>query len=115
MTPPTAALPSLPAPAPVAPRRRSRAKPKPPRPRVVVMSELRGLGGLVLEQALLDRDAEPQVSLVVWANRLAAELDVEGAGSPPTYRELMQRIVLIHRRALADPERPMVALPPAPR
>lgn len=114
MAPLTAALPTRPAPASV-PRRRSRAKPKPPRARLVVMSELRGLGGLVLEQALLDRDAEPQVSLVVWANRLAMELDVEGAGNPPTYRDLMQRIVAIHRRAVAEPDRPMVALPPQPR
>jgi hypothetical protein len=94
------------------PRRRSRAKPKPPRPRVVVLSELRGLGGLVLEQALLDGSAEPQRSLVAWADRLAFELDVEGAGSPPTYRDLMQRIVEINRRAAADPDRPMVAIPP---
>jgi hypothetical protein len=103
-------------PAPVAaapPRRRSRAKPKPPRPRIVVISELRGLGGLVLEQALLDRSAEPQGSLVAWANRLAMELDVEGPGSPATYRDLMQSIVAINRRAAADPERPLVAIPPA--
>lgn len=103
-------------PAPVTsapPRRRSRAKPKPPRARIVVISELRGLGGLVLEQALLDRSAEPQGSLVAWANRLAMELDVEGPGAPATYRDLMQSIVAINRRAAADPERPMVAIPPA--
>lgn len=102
-------------PAPVTaapPRRRSRAKPKPPRPRIVVISELRGLGGLVLEQALLDRSAEPQGSLVAWANRLAKELDVADAGAPATYRDLMQAIVAINRRAAADPERPLVALPP---
>ncbi len=100
------------APAP-SPRRRSRAKPKPPRMRIVVISELRGLGGLVLEQALLDGAAEPQASLVAWANRLAMELDVAGVGSPATYRELMQSIVAINRRASADPGRPMVAVPPA--
>ena len=94
-------------------RRRSRAKPKPPRQRIVVTSELRGLGGLVLEQALLDGTAEPQTSLVVWANRLAAELDVAGVGSPADYRELMKAIVAVNRRAAADPDRPMVALPPA--
>ena len=94
-------------------RRRSRAKPKPPRMRIVVISELRGLGGLVLEQALLDGTAEPQASLVSWANRLAAELDVDGAGTPATYRDLMQSIVQINRRASADPERPLVAVPPA--
>lgn len=106
------ASPSRPAP-PTPSRRRSRAKPKPPRMRIVVVSELRGLGGLVLEQALLDRTAEPQASLVAWANRLAAELDVEGAGTPADYSELMQAIVQINRRACADPERPMVAIPPA--
>lgn len=95
------------------PRRRSRAKPKPPRMRIVVVSELRGLGGLVLEQALLDGTAEPQASLVSWANRLAAELDVEGVGAPATYRDLMQAIVAINRRASAEPDRPLVALPPA--
>lgn len=109
MTPLTA-LPPRTAPAQPA-RRRSRAKPKPPRQRVVVVSELRGLGGLVLEQALLDGAAEPQTSLVAWADRLATELDVEGAGSPATYRELMQAIVAINRRAAADPSRAMVAIP----
>jgi len=94
-------------------RRRSRAKPKPPRMRIVVISELRGLGGLVLEQALLDGTAEPQARLVSWANHLAAELDVDGAGTPATYRELMQSIVAINRRASADPDRPLVAVPPA--
>ena len=109
---------SLTAAPPIAPanaspsRRRSRAKPKPPRPRLVVISELRGLGGLVLEQALLDGSAEPQASLVAWANRLAMELDVDGPGTPPTYRDLMQCIVAINRRAAADPERPLVAIPP---
>ena len=110
---PFAAVPSART-APATPsRRRSRAKPKPPRMRVVVMSELRGLGGLVVEQALLDGAAQPQASLVIWANRLAAELDVEGVGAPATYRELMHCIVAINRRAAADPDRPMVAIPPA--
>ena len=36
----------------------------------------------MLEQALLDGSAEPQASLVAWANRLAMELDVDGAGAP---------------------------------
>jgi hypothetical protein len=107
---PISAPPAQPVPAT---RRRSRAKPKPPRQRLVVTSELRGLGGLVLEQALLDGTAEPQASLVAWANRLAAELDVAGVGSPADYRELMKAIVAVNRRALADPHRPMVAIPPA--
>lgn len=100
-------------PAPATPRRRSRAKPKPPRPRLVVMSELRGLGGVVLEQALLDAEATPQRSLVEWATRLARELDVEGPGAPATYRELMAAIVAVFRRAEADPDRPTVAVPAA--
>lgn len=99
---------------PQPPKRRSRAKPKPARPRIVVVSELRGLGGLVLEQALLDGTADPQPSLVRWADRLAAELDVAGVGSPADYRELMRAIVAINRRAEADPDRPLVALPSTP-
>lgn len=81
------------------PRRRSRAKPRPPRPRAVVLAELKGLGGLVLEQALLDASAQPLESLVEWSNRLAGELFVEGVGSPATYRELMYAIRDLSRRA----------------
>ncbi len=108
---------SLLAPPPVAPssppRRRSRAKPKPPRSRLVVMSELRGCAGMVLELALLDGTATPQGSVVAWANRLAAEMDLEGVGSPANHRDLLHGIVRLNRRAEADPDRPMVALPPA--
>ena len=50
-----ASLAARPAP-PAPPRRRSRAKPKPPRPRIVVMSDLRALGGLLYEQAVLDAE-----------------------------------------------------------
>ncbi|MGD9571219.1 MAG: hypothetical protein AB7V62_04985 [Thermoleophilia bacterium] len=98
---------------PSPPRRRSRAKPKPPRSRLVVMSELRGCAGMVLELALLDGTAAPQASILTWANRLAAEMDLEGVGSPANYRDLLHGIVTLSRRALADPDRPMVALPPA--
>ena len=100
-------------PVPTPTRRRSRAKPKPPRQRIVVRSELKGLGGFVVEWALLDPTAAPQASVVAWANRLAAELDVEGVGNPADYRELMHAIVKVARRADADPDRPMVAIPPA--
>ena len=65
------------------------------------------------ELALLDATAEPQASVVAWANRLAAELDVEGVGNPADYRQLMHAIVKVARRADADPDRPMVAIPPA--
>ena len=90
-------------------RRRSRAKPRPPRPRAVVIAELRGLGGLVLEQALLEGDAEPLPSLVSWSNRLAMELQVAGLGEPGTYRDLMQGIVDVNRRAERDPK-PTIAI-----
>ncbi|MFN8111048.1 MAG: hypothetical protein U0Y82_14585 [Thermoleophilia bacterium] len=84
-----------------APRRRSRAKPKPPRPRAVVLAELRGLGGLVLEQALLDAGATPLPSLLEWSNRLAGELAVDGVGSPENYRQLLRAIVDVNKRAEA--------------
>lgn len=79
-------------------RRRSRAKPRPPRARAVVLAELKGLGGLVHEQALLDAAALPQTSLVEWANRLAGELQVDGVGSPSSYRDLLWAIVEVNRR-----------------
>jgi hypothetical protein len=79
----------------------------------VVRSELTGLGGLVLELALLDGTAVPQASILTWANRLAAELDVPGVGRPADYRELFHAIVKISRHADADPDRPTVAIPPA--
>lgn len=102
-------MPPIAAPAPTT-RRRSRAKPKPPRPRGVVMSELRALGGLVLEQALQDAAARPQASLVAWAGRLAAELGAPPAVAPATYRDLMRRIVAVNREAQAHPDRPTLAL-----
>jgi hypothetical protein len=49
--------------------------------------------------------------VVRWTNRLAMELDVEGAGAPADYRELLCAIRDINRRAVADPDRPMVAVP----
>ncbi len=76
----------------------------------MVIAELRGLGGLVLEQALLDGLVEPVPSLVTWANRLAAELQVEGFAPPPTYRDLMQRVVEVNRRA-DEHRRPTVVVP----
>ena len=92
-------------------RRRSRAKPKPPRPREVLVFELRGLGGVVLEQALQDPSARPQASLVAWAARLAAELGAPPAAASATYRDLMARIVEVNRDAQANPSRPTEALP----
>jgi hypothetical protein len=81
-------------------RSRRRAKPRPPRPRPVVMAELRGLGGLVLEQALMDSTAQPVTSLLEWADKLAGELGLV-RGDAATYAELMQSIVQLNRQALA--------------
>ena len=80
-------------PAPTTTRRRSRAKPKPPRQRIVVRSELGPRGPRARAGAARRHGAAPQASVVAWANRLAAELDVEGVGHPADYRELMQAIV----------------------
>lgn len=91
---------TTPAPRP-APRRRSRAKARPPRAYAVICAELRGLGGLVLEQALLDGTEEPLVSLCEWADRLALELGVDGVGRPGDYRSLLHAIVEMNKRAEA--------------
>jgi hypothetical protein len=96
-------------PSPAKPRRRSRAKPRPPRPREVVVAELRGLGGLVLEQALLEASARPLPSLTSWTDRLSRELDLGPAPAVETYAELMHQIAAIGRRAEENP-RPTVAL-----
>ncbi len=72
-------------------------------------AELRGLGGLVLEQALIDATARPLPSLVQWTRRLAVELGDAAAVRVETNRQLMHEITAIGRRALADP-RPIVAL-----
>jgi len=88
-------------PAATKPRRRSRAKARPPRAYAVICAELRGLGGLVLEQALLDATEAPLESLCEWANRLALELGVEGIGAPQDYRGLLHSIVEMNKRAEA--------------
>lgn len=87
--------------APAKPRRRSRAKARPPRAYAVICAELRGLGGLVLEQALLDASEAPLESLCEWVNRLAVELGVEGVGAPQDYRGLLHSIVEMNKRAEA--------------
>ncbi|MCC6830037.1 MAG: hypothetical protein IT200_01720 [Thermoleophilia bacterium] len=95
-------------------RRRSRAKPKPPRARAVILAELRGLGGLILEQALLDATASPLDSLLEWANRLAAELNVAGVGAPEDYRQMLRAIVEVNKRAEAlGADAATIALPQA--
>lgn len=70
------------------------------RPRAQAAAELRGLGGLVLEQALVDRTAPPVPSLVEWTMRLAGELDVTPLVRRPTTNvELLRAIVTISRTA----------------
>jgi hypothetical protein len=69
-----------------------------------VAAELRGLGGLVLEQALIDRRAQPISSLVEWTNRLAEELGVAGVGTPDSYAHLLRAIVKVNRGAEARAE-----------
>ena len=75
-------------------------------PALIVTAELRGLGGVVLEQALLDSTSDPQKSLIAWANRLAAELDVEGVGTPRSLPGSHAGHRRVNRRAAADPTRP---------
>lgn len=72
---------------------------RPGRTREIAIAELRGLGGLVLEQALVDGIGTPLPSLVAWGNRLATELGVEGVGRPATYKELMEGVARVNRRA----------------
>lgn len=79
-------------------RRRSRARPR-PRPRAVCIAELRGLGGVVLEQALLDAAARPVPSLVAWLSRVAGELGVAPEAPPGTNRELMRAVARVARAA----------------
>jgi hypothetical protein len=84
------------------PRRRpSRAKPRPPRARQLILAELRGLGGLVLEQGLLAATARPPESLVTWQRRLADELDVACPSRARTYREMLHQIVALSREGRA--------------
>ena len=63
------------------------------------MAELRGLGGLVLEQALLDSTTRPLKSLLEWTERLAKELGEPRPGRASNYPELLRVIVAISRRA----------------
>lgn len=79
--------------------RKSRARPKAARPRAQVRAELRSLSALVYEQALMDADAQPVDTLLVWADGLAGELGVEGVGLPPHNRALLHLMVRISQDA----------------
>lgn len=70
-----------------------------PRTEVQVLAELRGLGGLVLEQALLDQDARPLQSLVDWFHRLAEELGIAAPPRARNYSEMLRAIVSVSRAA----------------
>jgi hypothetical protein len=74
-----------------------------PRTDAQVLAELRGLGGLVLEQALLDGDTKPLKSLLDWFERLAQELGVAEPPRAKNYRELLKSIVSVSRLAGGDP------------
>lgn len=69
------------------------------RTRLHALAELRGLGGLVLEQALLDSTARPLKSLLDWNQRLAEELGEPAPQRAETYAELMLSIVSVNRGA----------------
>jgi len=72
-------------------------------PRQVLVEELRGLGGIVLEHSLIDPGAMPTPSLVRWGNSLAAALGVRGVGAPSTNSDLMKAIAAVRRRAAPLP------------
>jgi hypothetical protein len=88
-----------------APRKRNQPAPRTPEQ---ALAELRGLGGLVLEQALLDNTTRPLGSLLEWTDRLAAELGEPRPGRASNYPELLRVIVAISRRA-GDPRELTVA------
>ena len=81
-------------------RRPSRAKPRPPRPADLILAELRGLGGLVLEQGLLAPTGRPPASLIAWQRRLAVELAADEPTRARSYRELLHQIVALSRKGL---------------
>ena len=82
-------------------KRPSRAKPRPPRATELILAELRGLGGVVLEHGLLGPDSQPVGSLVAWQRRLTEELGFAIAPRATSYHQMMHQIVAINRRANA--------------
>ena len=81
-------------------RRPSRAKPRPARSAELILAELRGLGGLVLEQGLLSPTGRPPSSLIAWQRRLAVELATDESTRARSYRELLHQIVALSRKGL---------------
>ncbi len=92
-------------------RRPSRAKPRPPRPVQLILAELRGLGGLVLEQGLLSPTGRPPASLIAWQRRLAVELATEEPTRARSYRELLHQIVALSRKGIERRNANAVASP----
>ena len=86
-----------------APSRKPQRNEQAPRTREQILAELRGLGGLVLEQALLDSTARPLKSLMDWTGRLAAELGESMPERVQNYPDLLRLILTISRRAGATP------------
>lgn len=79
--------------------RKSRAAPKAARPLAEVRAELRSLGALIYEQALMDASAAPVDSLLERADRLAGELRVDGVGRPTDNRSLLHGMVRLSQDA----------------
>jgi hypothetical protein len=94
-------------------RRRSRARPRPARRREEALLELRGLGGLVYEQALLASSRRPVRSLLDWADQLAEELGVAGVGAALTNRELLHGLAAVSGRCGVSGRTPVSARPEA--
>lgn len=66
-----------------------------PRSHEQIIAELRGLGGLVLEQGLLDSGGIPLGSLVEWQRALIQELGQPLPPRPRGYTEMLRQIVAV--------------------
>lgn len=79
-------------------KRPSRAKPRPPRATELILAELRGLGGVVLEHGLLGPDSVPVESLIIWQRRLTEELGFPFAPRAMSYHQMMNQMVSLNRQ-----------------
>ena len=73
-----------------------------PRAQEQILAELRGLGGLVLEQGLLAQGGIPLGSLVEWQRALIAEIGQPLPARPRGYADMLRQIVAV-TRAVAGP------------
>lgn len=62
-----------------------------------IVAELRGLGGLVLEQGLLAQGGVPLASLVEWQRALILELGQPMPPRPRGYAQMLRQIVEVSR------------------